>query len=107
MPEACGTDIGMAQIKSFGVFRTARIVAILYAVIVFAFALGSALVTAVSSRLSSTMPIRSVASGLVGLVVLPLSGVVAAFAITALVCWLYNGLAPLIGGIEVEVLEKN
>lgn len=85
----------MAQIRRFGVGQTAKVVGALYALMGLVFVPILLLASMVSPDKSGIGP------GLA--LVLPIIYGVAGFVFTAIGCAIYNFVAGLVGGIEVEL----
>ena len=96
----------MVRIRRFSVVKTATVVALMYTVIVAVVAIPFFLLFAVAGVSTNGGPTQAVGNGFSFLVL----GVVAAlvygligWVATAILCLLYNFVAGLVGGIEVEV----
>lgn len=89
------------RIRRIGVFATARMAAALYGLMGLLFVPFFFLASMLSPGESSGL--FGLGVGLVGAVLLPLLYAVIGFITTAIGCALYNGLAGVFGGIEVEV----
>jgi len=88
----------MAQLKRFGVFQTAKFAAALYGIASIVFMIPIGLMMAMSDKGSSL----ALFGGLLFLL-MPIVYAVMGFIFVAIVCLLYNFLAGLIGGIEIEL----
>ncbi|HWN20106.1 MAG TPA: hypothetical protein VNO19_14440 [Gemmatimonadales bacterium] len=85
----------MAQIRRFGVGQTAKVVGVLYAltgVVLVPFVLIAAMYSPNKSGLGPGVAL-----------LLPIIYGVAGFILTAIGCAIYNFVAGLVGGIEVEL----
>jgi hypothetical protein len=85
----------MHEIKSFRIFQTAKVIAVLYAV-VFA-------ITAVFELVLFTSLGHGKRPPLMIIVLMPVFGSIFSFIGVAIACWLYNLIAPSIGGIAFEL----
>lgn len=85
----------MAQIRRFGVGQTAKVVGALYALMGLIFVPVVLLVAMISPDKSGFSPGFALA--------LPIIYGVAGFIFTAIGCAIYNFVAGLVGGIEVEL----
>jgi len=85
----------MAQIRRFGVGQTAKVVGVLYALMGLIFVPFLLLASMLSPDKSAIGPGLALA--------LPIIYGVAGFIFTALGCAIYNFVAGLVGGIEVEL----
>lgn len=90
----------MHEIKSFKIFQTAKVIAVLYAI---TFAIFAAFVL-VSTSFG---PRRSPPPPHVILFLLPILGGIWSFLVTGFFCWLYNLIAPRIGGIAFELAPRS
>jgi len=86
----------MRQIKSFAVLQTSKVMGALY------FLFGLLIMVPFFLVVSASRGHRHRGS-LLMVLIMPVFYAVGAFILTAIVCWLYNGVAKRIGGIEVEV----
>src|SRR5687768_8056121 len=100
----------MQQIKSFGIFQTAKFVAILYFVIAAVILIIAAPFILLAGMFTSAQPGAEPGSGgammgfgLAFLVAAPFLYAIFAFLTTALTCWIYNLLAGRVGGIAIEL----
>ena len=93
-------------IRRFNVVKTATVVALMYMVIVAVFAIPFFLLFAIAGVAVNGGPTQAVGNGfgliVVGIVAALVYGLIGWIA-TAIVCLLYNFVAGLVGGIEVEV----
>lgn len=86
------------QIRKFGVLQTAKVVAIMYALLGLVFVPVFLFVSAVSPNQ------QGVGAGFA--LLMPILYGALGFLLTALTCTLYNLVAGLVGGIEVELSES-
>lgn len=91
----------MHEIKSFKIFQTARVIAVLY--VIFGF-LEGAILTVVFAHHPHPHPLRGILFILIGMPIL--FGVVGFIAL-AISCWLYNIVAARIGGIAFELTPRS
>jgi hypothetical protein len=87
----------MMQIKSFGVFQTSKLIAVLY-LMVFA-----AIGIPVGVAIVAVSPTRLGGLGLVMVILIPLVYGLLGFVIAAITCALYNVAAKWVGGIEIDI----
>jgi hypothetical protein len=87
------------QIRSFNVLQTAKVMGALY------FVLGVAVSLFIAGRISIARRAPG-HGGLLIAVLAPFIYGVLGFVFSAIVCWLYNVIAGLLGGIEVEVVAS-
>ena len=96
----------MVRIRRFNVVKTATVVALMYTVIVAVFAIPFFLLFAIAGVSVNGGPTQAVGNGfgllVVGIVAALVYGLIGWIA-TAILCVLYNFVAGLVGGIEVEV----
>lgn len=96
----------MVRIRRFSVVKTATVVALMYTVIVAVFAIPLFLLVAIAGVSTNGGPTQAVGSGfgllIVAIVAALVYGLIGWIA-TAILCLLYNFVAGLVGGIEVEV----
>jgi len=96
----------MVRIRRFNVVKTATVVALMYTVIVAVFAIPFFLLFAIAGVSVNGGPTQAVGNGfgliVVGIVAALVYGLIGWIA-TAILCLLYNFVAGLVGGIEVEV----
>jgi hypothetical protein len=85
--------MSMQQIKSFGVFQTAKVMGALYFVFGLVFGTIGFLISLFSGRFFHALFM---------LVVVPIGYAVGGFIVTAIFCAIYNEVAKRVGGIEVE-----
>jgi hypothetical protein len=90
----------MNEIKSFKIFQTAKVIAVLYA-ITFTIFVAFALVSI------SFGPRRSPPPPHVILFLLPILGGIWSFIAAVFFCWLYNLITPYIGGIACELTPRS
>ncbi|MHA7111767.1 hypothetical protein ACRTDU_16665 [Sunxiuqinia elliptica] len=89
----------MKRIKRFNVWQTAKVVALMYFLIIAIFMIPLGLIGSIAGGLfDSAFPF-----GGIMLIFLPFVYGVIIFLITALGCALYNLVSGWVGGIEVEV----
>ena len=96
----------MVRIRRFSVVKTATVVALMYTVIVAVFAIPFLLLFAVAGVSTNGGPTQAVGNGFSLLIVAVVAALVyglIGWIATAIVCLLYNFVAGLVGGIEVEV----
>ncbi|HEY6299887.1 MAG TPA: hypothetical protein VIW95_09615 [Candidatus Binatus sp.] len=91
----------MHEIKSFRIFQTAKVIAVLY--LIFGFVEG-AILTIVFAHRPHPHPLLGILLSLIGLPIL--FGVVG-FIFLAIGCWLYNIVAARIGGIAFELTSHS
>jgi hypothetical protein len=89
----------MHEIKSFGVFQTAKVAAVLYLVI------SAVIVVPLTFIMMAVAGNRANPFGLLVLL-LPILYAVIGFILTAIGCWVYNLIASMAGGIEIEIVAK-
>jgi hypothetical protein len=89
----------MQQVKSFGIFQTAKVFAALYFIMTAIFAIPIAVIGAIGGILAGKP------TGLLFLLLLaaPFFYAAIGWLFGALACWLYNTIAAQIGGIEIEL----
>ena len=96
----------MVRIRRFNVVKTATVVALMYTVIVAVFAIPFFLLFAIAGVSVNGGPTQAVGNG-VGLLVVAIVAALVygllGWIATAILCLLYNFVAGLVGGIEVEV----
>jgi hypothetical protein len=91
----------MHEIKSFKIFQTAKVIAVLY--VVFGFVEG-AILTVVFAHHPHPHPLVGILLSLIGFPIL--FGVVG-FIFLAISCWLYNIVAARIGGIAFDLAPRS
>lgn len=105
----------MHEIKSFNIFQTAKVVGVLYGISFLLMAIVEFLVIVMfGARVVSHGMVVSNASGhpagnfpfVTMLIVVPVFGTIFSFIGVAFGCWLYNLVAPHIGGITFELNPK-
>lgn len=89
------------RIRRFGILSAARMSAVLYGLMGLLFVPFLFLATMFAP--SGSRGMMGMGMGLLGIIVLPLFYAAIGFVGTAIACALYNGLAGMLGGIEVEV----
>ena len=87
----------MHEIKSFKIFQTAKVIAVLYTIM---FAIMGMFEFALFTHLGKRPP-------LVLFVVLPVFAAILGFIGAAFLCWLYNLVAARIGGIAFELTPRS
>jgi hypothetical protein len=93
----------MHEIKSFRIFQTAQVIAVLY--VIFGFIEGAILTVAFAhSSRPHPHPLLGTLFFLVGLPIL--FGVIG-FIILVIMCWLYNIVAARLGGIAFELAPRS
>jgi hypothetical protein len=95
----------MQQLKGFGVFQTAKFIAILYFIIA---AVVCVLMIPFFLVGGAAMRESGMGGGLMGgsiffLILAPFLYAIVAFIATAFSCWVYNVLAKRFGGIEIDL----
>ena len=90
----------MYEIKSFKIFQTSKVVGVIYA-ISFAIVVTLQLIAIMVFRGGGQKP------PIMLLVIFPIIGSVFSFIVIAFTCWLYNLVAPYIGGIAFELAPRN
>ena len=94
----------MAQIKCFGVFQTAKFVAILYFIFTALFLIPFGLFFMVAgTAFGDDVGIFGALFGGVFILFLPVIYGVIGFVFVAIGCLIYNLLAKYVGGIELEI----
>jgi hypothetical protein len=91
----------MHEIKSFKIFQTAKVIAVLY--VIFGFVEG-AIATVVFAHHPHPHPLVGTLLMLIGFPIL--FGVVG-FIFLVISCWLYNIVAARIGGITFELVPRS
>jgi hypothetical protein len=89
----------MHEIKSFRIFQTAKVVAVMYAIMFAVFGAIEFPFFMMSSRRPPHMAIF--------LFVMPIVGAIFSFIGVAISCWMYNLIAPHIGGIAFELAPRS
>jgi hypothetical protein len=100
----------MHEIKSFNIFQTAKVIGVLYGIAFLLMATIEFLVIVVVRQVNHGMAV-SPASGHPGgnspfvfmFIVVPIFGTIFSFIGVAFGCWLYNLVAPHIGGISFQL----
>jgi hypothetical protein len=87
----------MHEIKSFGVMQTAKVMAVIYAILAAVIGFFLAL-----SALFRGHPVRAI----LALFGLPILYGVFSFIFVAILCLLYNEIARRVGGVEIELNER-
>ena len=103
----------MHEIKSFNIFQTAKVIGVLYGIMFLFMAIVEYLVVVLFSHgmVASHGVVVTNASGhpvgnfplVTMLIVFPVLGTIFSFVGVAFGCWLYNLVAPHIGGITFEL----
>ncbi|MFZ0678436.1 hypothetical protein [Candidatus Binatus sp.] len=91
----------MHEIKSFKIFQTARVIAVLY--VIFGF-VEAAILLVVFAHHPHPHPLRGALFILIGVPIL--FGVIGFIALL-IMCWLYNIVAARIGGIAFELTPRS
>jgi len=91
----------MHEIKSFKIFQTAKVIAVLY--VIFGFVEGAILLVAFAH---APHP-HGLGGTLVICIALPIAFGVVGFIFTVIMCWLYNVVAARIGGIAFELAPRS
>ena len=86
----------MHEIKSFKIFQTAKVIAVMYAIM---FAIFAVIELLALMRLGPRRPPHIA----IVVVVMPIVGAIFSFISVAISCWVYNLIAPHIGGIAFEL----
>ncbi|MGO9095286.1 MAG: hypothetical protein ACLQGV_08685 [Bryobacteraceae bacterium] len=89
----------MQEIKSFGVFQNAKFAAVMYLVI------SAVIVVPLTFIMMAVGGNRANPFGMLFLL-LPILYAIIGFIFTAIGCWVYNLIASMVGGIEVEIVAK-
>jgi hypothetical protein len=89
----------MRQIRRFGVFQTAKMIGVLYALM--------GLLFAPIFIIASMFGVEGSPFGIVFALLIPVIYGVLGFIMTAIGAAIYNGVAGLVGGIEVEFAESH
>jgi len=87
----------MHEIKSFKIFQTAKVIAVLYAVL---------LIIVAVFEFAFFMHVGPRRPPAIAILVMPVIGTIFSFLSTAFLCWLYNLIAPSIGGIAFELTPR-
>ncbi|MGB9379178.1 hypothetical protein [Candidatus Binatus sp.] len=90
----------MHEIKSFKIFQTAKVVAVIYAVM---FAIFGVIEFLAFMRMGPRRPPHMA----IVLVVMPIVGAIFSFIGVAISCWVYNMIAPRIGGIAFDLEPRS
>ena len=89
----------MHEIKSFRIFQTAKVIAVLYAI-------SFAIVAAIELIAFAILGGGGQKTSITFIIILPIIGSIFSFIAFALMCWLYNLVVPYIGGIAFEVTPR-
>lgn len=87
-------------INRVGPLSCAKVVGLLYAILGL---VTGAIISVVSPMLARARPDAGPFFGVAAIVVFPVLYGIVGFVMTAIIAWLYNALAGLIGGIEVDL----
>ncbi len=85
----------MHEIKSFRIFQTAKVIGVMYAIM---FAIFGVIEFLIFMRMAQRPPHFAIV-----MVVMPIIGAIFSFVGVAIACWVYNLIAPSIGGIAFEL----
>ena len=88
----------MHEIKSFSVWQTSRVVAVLYAILAWIEGVFAAL-----GSLRHGHPLQAIFF----IIGFPIAAAVLGFIFTAFLCWLYNQVAERLGGIAFELAPRS
>jgi hypothetical protein len=88
----------MHEIRSFKIFQTAKVIAVLYAI---SFAIVAVFQLLAFKGMGSRKP------PLMVILSFPILGAIFSFITTAFLCWLYNQIAARVGGIAFELTPRN
>jgi hypothetical protein len=88
----------MHEIKSFRIFQTAKVIAVLYAI---SFAIIAVIQLLAYAILGGQRP------PLMLIIIIPIFGVIFSFIAFAFLCWLYNLIVPYTGGIAFELAPRS
>ena len=88
----------MHEIKSFEIFQTAKVIAVIYAITAAIFGVFFAFMALVHGH-----PGRAI----MALIFFPILYAIASFLGTAFLCWLYNEVADRIGGVKFELTPRS
>jgi len=91
----------MHEIKSFKIFQTARVIAVLY--LIFGFVEGVILAIMIAHR---PPPAPFKGTLFILLIGVPILAGVLGFIFGVIICWLYNLIAARIGGIAFELTPR-
>ena len=97
----------MQQVKQFGVLQTAKVVSLIYLIIMAIFFIPVGIIVSIVGSFSGnagSFP-AFIGSGVVMLIA-PVFYAVIVFISTAIGCLVYNLIAEKIGGIEIEIKDK-
>ena len=89
----------MHEIKSFKVFQTAKVIAVMYAIM---FAVFAVIEFFAVMRLGPRRPPHMA----IVMIMMPIIGAIFSFITIAISCWVYNLIAPSIGGIAFELVPR-
>ena len=88
----------MHEIKSFQIFQTAKVMAVVYAIMAAIFGVLFAL-----GALWHGHPVRAI----MAIIFIPILYAIVSFVMVAFLCWLYNEVAKHIGGIAFELTPRS
>ena len=88
----------MSEIKSFNIFQTARVVAVIYAIIASVAALFVALVLILHGH-----PGRAI----LAILLMPVLYGLGSFVGVSIFCWVYNEVASRLGGVAFELAPRS
>jgi hypothetical protein len=91
----------MHEIKSFKVWQTAKILAVLGAIYA---EIEAIFLVLISFKAHNLHNLRQAIAAIVGI---PIMAAFLGFLFTALLCWLYNQVAPRLGGITFELTPRS
>jgi len=94
----------MAQIKRFGVFQTAKFMAVMYLVTTAIIFIPMGIL--MSAFGASMVPENQLLGGLMtgaGMFIMPIIYAVFGFIFVAISCLVYNVIARMVGGVEIEL----
>ena len=88
----------MHEIKSFEILPTAKVIAVIYAIMASMLAVVVAFISLLHGR-----PGRAI----MAIVFLPILYGAGSFIVTTLFCWLYNEVASRLGGVAFELTQRS
>ena len=89
----------MHEIKSFKIFQTAKVIAVMYAIMF-------AIMAVIESLAIMRMGPRRPAHIATVMIFMPIVGAILSFIGVAISCWVYNLIAPHIGGIAFDFTPR-
>ena len=89
----------MHEIKSFKIFQTAKVIAVLYAIV---FVVMAAIELIVFGMLA-----HGRRPPVLGILLMPIFGSIFGFIGVCIFCWLYNQVAARIGGVAFELAQRS